>query len=475
MLKLYDTLTREKRPFVPLEPGKVRMYVCGPTVYAEPHIGNFRLFVMGDIVRRWLEYRGYDVFYVMNITDIDDKTIRDSGREGVSLKEFTERYTRVFLQGLDRMNIKRATLYPKATEHIDDMIRFIEGLLKKGLAYVASDGVYYDIDKFPGYGKLSRIDLSKVRKTERMLADEYDKESPQDFALWKRSTPEELERGIYYDSPWGPGRPGWHIECSVMSQKYLGETLDIHMGGEDLIFPHHENEIAQSEGLTGKPFVRYWLHVAFLRIRGEKMSKSLGNIIRISEALREYSPDALRYFYLSAHYRRQIDYTDEVMEGAEAAVKRLGNTLSIVEDALRQPDVKLSYGAEEERFLREVKALRLRFEASMDDDLDTHGALDALHAMSRTLNTYAEGRPNKGVLLKGYETYRGLLNALGLLERRAEASELLGKALSVLIGVRERLRAERRYDLSDWIREELQGVGIILEDTPKGTRWRIET
>jgi len=475
LLKLYDTLTREKRPFVPLEPGKVRMYVCGPTVYAEPHIGNFRLFVMGDIVRRWLEYRGYDVFYVMNITDIDDKTIRDSGREGVSLKEFTERYTRVFLQGLDRMNIKRATLYPKATEHIDDMIRFIEGLLKKGLAYVASDGVYYDIDKFPGYGKLSRIDLSKVRKTERMLADEYDKESPQDFALWKRSTPEELERGIYYDSPWGPGRPGWHIECSVMSQKYLGETLDIHMGGEDLIFPHHENEIAQSEGLTGKPFVRYWLHVAFLRIRGEKMSKSLGNIIRISEALREYSPDALRYFYLSAHYRRQIDYTDEVMEGAEAAVKRLGNTLSIVEDALRQPDVKLGYGAEEERFLREVKALRLRFEASMDDDLDTHGALDALHAMSRTLNTYAEGRPNKGVLLKGYETYRGLLNALGLLERRAEASELLGKALSVLIGVRERLRAERRYDLSDWIREELQGVGIILEDTPKGTRWRIET
>jgi len=475
LLKLYDTLTREKRPFVPLEPGKVRMYVCGPTVYAEPHIGNFRLFVMGDIVRRWLEYRGYDVFYVMNITDIDDKTIRDSGREGVSLKEFTERYTRIFLQGLDRMNIKRATLYPKATEHIDDMIRFIEGLLKKGLAYVASDGVYYDIDKFPGYGKLSRIDLSKVRKTERMLADEYDKESPQDFALWKRSTPEELERGIYYDSPWGPGRPGWHIECSVMSQKYLGETLDIHMGGEDLIFPHHENEIAQSEGLTGKPFVRYWLHVAFLRIRGEKMSKSLGNIIRISEALREYSPDALRYFYLSAHYRRQIDYTDEVMEGAEAAVKRLGNTLSIVEDALRQPDVKLGYGAEEERFLREVKALRLRFEASMDDDLDTHGALDALHAMSRTLNTYAEGRPNKGVLLKGYETYRGLLNALGLLERRAEASELLGKALSVLIGVRERLRAERRYDLSDWIREELQGVGIILEDTPKGTRWRIET
>ncbi len=475
MLKLYDTLTREKRPFVPLEPGRVRMYVCGPTVYAEPHIGNFRVFVMGDIVRRWLEYRGYDVFYVMNITDIDDKTIRDSGREGVSLKEFTERYTRVFLQGLDRMNIKRATLYPKATEHIDDMIKFIEGLLKKGLAYVASDGVYYDIDKFPGYGKLSRIDLSKVRKTERMLADEYDKEAPQDFALWKRSTPEELERGIYYDSPWGPGRPGWHIECSVMSQKYLGETLDIHMGGEDLIFPHHENEIAQSEGLTGKPFVRYWLHVAFLRIRGEKMSKSLGNIIRIGEALREYSPDALRYFYLSAHYRRQIDYTDEVMEGAEAAVKRLGNTLSIVEDALRQPDAKLSYGADEERFLREVKALRLRFEASMDDDLDAHGALDALHALSRTLNTYAEGRPNKGVLLKGYETYRGLLNTLGLLERRAETPELLEKALAVLIEVRERLRAERRYDLSDWIREELQGVGIVLEDTPKGTRWRIET
>ena len=474
MLKLYDTLTREKRPFIPLEPGKVRMYVCGPTVYAEPHIGNFRVFVMGDVVRRWLEYRGYDVFYVMNITDIDDKTIRDSGREGVTLKEFTERYTRIFLQGLDRMNIKRATLYPKATEHIEDMIRFIEGLLKKGLAYVASDGVYYDIDKFPEYGKLSRIDLSKVRKTERMLADEYDKESPQDFALWKRSTPEELQRGIYYNSPWGPGRPGWHIECSVMSQKYLGETLDIHMGGEDLIFPHHENEIAQSEGLTGKPFVRYWLHVAFLKIRGEKMSKSLGNIIRISEALRDYSPDALRYFYLSAHYRRQIDYTDEVMEGAEAAVRRLGNTLSIVEDALRQPDAKLSYSNEEQRFLSEIKTLKRSFEASMDDDLDTHGALDALHAMSRTLNAYAEGRPNKGVLLKGYETYKTLLNTLGLLERRAEAGALLQRAIGVVAEVREKLRAERRYDLSDWIREELRGIGVILEDTPKGTRWRIE-
>jgi len=474
LLKLYDTLTREKRPFVPLEPGKVRMYVCGPTVYAEPHIGNFRVFVMGDVVRRWLEYRGYDVFYVMNITDIDDKTIRDSGREGVTLKEFTERYTRIFLQGLDRMNIKRATLYPKATEHIDDMIKFIEGLLKKGLAYVASDGVYYDIDKFPGYGKLSRIDLSKVRKTERMLADEYDKESPQDFALWKRSTPEELRRGIYYDSPWGPGRPGWHIECSVMSQKYLGETLDIHMGGEDLIFPHHENEIAQSEGLTGKPFVRYWLHVAFLRIRGEKMSKSLGNIIRISEALRDYSPDALRYFYLSAHYRRQIDYTDEVMEGAEAAVRRLGNTLSIVEDALRQPEEKLSYDDEEQRFLEEIKTLKHRFEASMDDDLDTHGAIDALHAMSKTLNTYAEGRPNKGVLLRGYEVYRRLLSTLGLLERREETGELLERALNLIVEVRERLRAERRYELSDWIREELRSIGVILEDTPKGTRWRIE-
>jgi cysteinyl-tRNA synthetase len=471
---LYDTLTREKRAFVPLEPGRVRMYVCGPTVYAEPHIGNFRVFVVGDIVRRWLEYRGYDVFYVMNITDIDDKTIRDSGREGVSLQEFTERYTKVFLEGLDRMDIKRATLYPKATEHIEDMIGFIEGLLKKGLAYLASDGVYYDIDKFPEYGKLSRIDLSRVRKTERMLADEYDKESPHDFALWKRSTEEELRRGIYYESPWGPGRPGWHIECSVMSQKYLGETLDIHMGGEDLIFPHHENEIAQSEGLTGKTFVRYWLHVAFLKIMGEKMSKSLGNIIRISEALSDYSADALRYFYLSAHYRRQIDYTEEVMEGAEAAVKRLGNTLSIVENALRQQEEKLSYGDEERRFLGEIETLKQKFEASMDDDLDTHGALDALHAISRTLNTYAEGKPNKGVLLKAYETYRRLLNPLGLLERRVDAGELLEKAISIIAGVREMLRVERRYDLSDWIREELKEIGVILEDTPKGARWRIE-
>ena len=309
-LVLYDTLTRSKRPFEPLEPGRVKLYVCGPTVYGDPHIGNFRTFTVGDTLRRWLEYREYDVFHVMNITDIEDKTIRDSGKEGISLKEFTERYTASFLRGLDRLNIRRATVYPLATEYVPQMIEFVQALLDKGVAYVASDGVYFDIDKFPGYGKLSGVDTSKVESTERVADDEYDKKEANDFAVWKFATQDELDRGIYYESPWGRGRPGWHIECSVMNRCLMGDTIDIHAGGEDLIFPHHENEIAQSESITGKQFVRYWLHARFLMINGRRMSKSLGNYVSFDEVLSKYNRDTFRYFYLSVHYRRPLNYTD---------------------------------------------------------------------------------------------------------------------------------------------------------------------
>ncbi len=474
-LRLYDTFTRRKRPFKPLEPGKVRMYVCGPTVYSDPHIGNFRAFLVGDILRRWLEYRGYEVFQVMNITDIDDKTIRDSGREGVSLKEFTERYTRSFLRGLDLLNIRRATVYPRATEHVPDMIEFIQGLIEKGLAYVASDGVYYDIDKFPDYGRLSGVDLSAVQKTERMAADEYDKETVNDFALWKRATEEELARGIYYESPWGRGRPGWHIECSVMSRKYLGDTLDIHSGGEDLIFPHHENEIAQSEGLTGKKFVRFWVHNGFLKINGRKMSKSLGNYVSFDEVLSRYSPDAFRYFYLSTHYRKQIDYTEEAMKSAENSAQKLKNTLDLIDEALRAEEENLDYTDREEAFLEGVREQRRRFEEAMDDDLDTHGALDALHALSRAINEYIAAGPNKGVLLKAAAVYRRLLDALGLFERRrGEVSELAEALIELIVKIRERLRAEKNYKLSDKIREELAEIGVILGDKPEGTSWKFE-
>ena len=352
--RLYDTLTRQKRPFEPLEEGKVRLYVCGPTVYGDPHIGNFRTFTVGDILRRWLEYRGYDVFHVMNITDIDDKTIRDSGTEGVSLKKFTEKHTASFLRGLDLLNIKRATAYPKATEYVPQMIEFVEALIVKEYAYVANDGIYFDIDKYPDYGKLSGVDTSKVEKTERMAKDEYDKETMNDFALWKFSTPDEIERGIYYETPWGRGRPGWHIECSVMSRCLLGDTVDIHAGGEDLIFPHHENEIAQSESLTGKTFARYWVHGRFLMMNGRKMSKSLGNYVSFDDILSRYSAEAFRYFYLSVHYRRPLDYTESSMETAENSAARLGNTLDLVESALKSMDVNRDYTDAERKLQNNV-------------------------------------------------------------------------------------------------------------------------
>lgn len=474
-MRFYDTLSRRKKPFEPLEPGKVRMYLCGPTVYSDPHIGNFRSFLVGDIIRRWLEYRGYQVFYVMNITDIDDKTIRDSGKEGISLKEFTERYTRSFLRGLDILNIRRATVYPRATENVPEMIEFIEKLIQKGLAYVSKDGVYYDISKFPGYGKLSGIDLSAVRTTERMLRDEYDKERPSDFALWKRSTDEEIRRGIYFESPWGRGRPGWHIECSVMSRKYLGDTLDIHAGGEDLIFPHHENEIAQSEGLTGKEFARFWIHIGFLMVGGRKMSKSLGNYISFDEVISKYSPDALRYFYISTHYRKQIDYTDEAMKSAENAIQRLGNTLENIEDTFHSSFENLDYTDREEKFLKEVVYQKMLFEESMDDDLDTPRALMSLHSISKIINEYILTKPNKGVLYKAYSIYRSLLDVLGLIESRKMKVDILNESLiDLIIQIRDRLRNQKMYEISDSIREELKKIGILLIDRPEGTVWRFE-
>ena len=474
-LVLYDTLTRRKKPFVPVEEGKVRMYVCGPTVYGDPHIGNFRTFIVSDFLRRWLDYLGYDVFHTMNITDIEDKTIRDSGAEGISLKEFTERYTRSFLRGLDVLNMRRATTYPKATEYVEPMIDFVQELLDKGVAYVAGDGVYFEIAKFPEYGKLSQVDTSKVEKTERMMKDEYDKESANDFALWKFATQEELDRGIYYESPWGKGRPGWHIECSVMSKCLMGEIIDIHAGGEDLVFPHHENEIAQTESLTGKTFVNYWVHVRFLTINGTKMSKSLGNYVSFDDVLSRYSPETFRYFYLSVHYRRPIDYTDESMRIAENSVARLGNTLDLIDDAMNQPDVNLDYSEREAAFVESIRELKGSFEDAMNDDLDTHGALDALHGMSGAINRYIDGGANKGILTIAADTYRRLLNTLGLFEKRAEvASGITDDVISLLADVRERLRLERNFDLSDKIRDDLGKIGVVLSDTADGARWKIE-
>jgi cysteinyl-tRNA synthetase len=473
-IQIYDTLTRQKRPLEPINPPKVTMYVCGPTVYGDPHIGNLRSFTSGDLIRRWLNYRGYNVKYVMNITDIDDKTIRDSGKAGQSLKEFTDYYTKVFFRGLDLLNIKRATAHPRATVFVPQMIDFIKSLEELGYAYDAEDGVYFDIDKFEGYGKLSGIDLNKTERTDRTASDEYDKEDVQDFALWKKATPEELDRGIYFDSPWGPGRPGWHIECSVMSRTLLGETIDIHAGGEDLVFPHHENEIAQSEALTGKPFVHYWLHMRHLMIDGGKMSKSLGNYVSFDDVLAKHSPDAFRYFYVSTHYRRPLNFTWGAIESAENTVKRLENTLILVENAMRGPDTNLDYSKREDKLLTTVRAEKAGFILAMDDDFNTPNALPHLHAIAGALNEYLQKPANKGVLDEAASIYRELLSALGLFEKRSSGSnDLSEKLLKYITDLRLEQRKAKNYVLADKIRDDLKELGVEIQDTNEGTKWKI--
>ena len=474
-IQIYDTLTRQKRPFIPINPPKVTMYVCGPTVYGAPHIGNLRTFTSGDLIRRWLQYRGYQVKYVMNITDIEDKTIRNSGKAGMSLKEYTDYYTDVFFRGLDLLNIKRAIAHPRATIYVPQMIEFIKGLEDLDYAYSAEDGVYFDISKFEGYGRLSGIDLSKTAQTERVASDEYDKEDAQDFALWKKATPEELERGIYFESPWGLGRPGWHIECSVMSKELLGETIDIHAGGEDLTFPHHENEVAQSEALTGEPFVHYWIHMRHLMINGGKMSKSLGNYVSFDDVLAKHSPDAFRYFYISTHYRRPLNFTWSAMESTENTVKRLENTLVLVENAMRGPDTNLDYGEREEKLLTTVRAEKTSFIRAMDDDFNTPVALRHLHSIVGALNEYLQEPANKGVLDEASSVYRELLTVLGLFEKhRSVSDELSEKLLKLITDLRVEQRKEKNYALADMIRDRLKEIGVEIQDTLEGTTWKIK-
>jgi cysteinyl-tRNA synthetase len=473
-IQIYDTMTRQKRIFEPINTPKVTMYVCGPTVYGDPHIGNLRSFTSGDLIRRWLEYRGYYVKYVMNITDIDDKTIRDSGKAGKSLKDFTEHYTGVFFRGLELLNIKHASANPRATVFVPQMVDFIKTLQELGYAYDTEDGVYFEIAKFEGYGKLSGMDLTRTEQTDRVASDEYDKENAQDFALWKKATPEELDRGIYFDSPWGPGRPGWHIECSVMSKELLGETIDIHAGGEDLAFPHHENEVAQSEALSGKPFVNYWIHMRHLMIDGGKMSKSLGNYVSFDDVLTKHSPDAFRYFYISTHYRRPLNFTWSAMESAENTVKRLENTLDLVENTLKGPDANIDYNEREEKLLESVRSEKTSFIAAMDDDFNTPVALGHLHAIAGAINDYLQEAPNKGVLVEAATNYRELLSALGLFEKRSPGGDDVSeKLLRFITDLRLEQRKAKNYALADEIRDRLKEIGVEIQDTSDGTTWKI--
>lgn len=466
MLRFFNTLTRQVEDFTPLEEGKVRMYICGPTVWNFAHIGNFRTFVFGDILRRYLKFKGYELTHVMNLTDIDDRIINEAAKKNISIDEFTAPFADYFLEDWDALGNERPEIIPRATHHVAEMIDIISTLLENGHAYESDGSIYYRIAAFPDYGKLSKISFSGniAGGSERIDTDKYDKEDARDFALWKLVGPND-EPG--WDAPFGRGRPGWHIECSAMSMKYLGETFDLHAGGQDLQFPHHENEIAQSEGATGKLFAKYWIHSEFLKIDDVTMSKSKGNFFTFRD-LREqgYSALAIRYVLLSVPYRKQLNFTFEGLQGAESTVERLRNFRSSVSSphVSKGPD-----GLSDTPHL--VRTALEKFETAMDDDFNTAAALAAVHDMVREINTKiaADGltADEKAAVLDAVAKFDAVLGIFG-----PEDSELLDADIETLIEQRQEARRSRDFARSDEIRDELAEKGIILEDTKDGLRWK---
>lgn len=462
-VQLYNTLTRKKEPLETVHPGKVNMYVCGPTVYNYIHIGNARVFVFFDVVRRYLQYKGYDVKYVQNFTDVDDKLIRTANEEGTTVPEVADRYIRAYFEDMDALGVRRADVHPRATEHIQDMIEAIRELVDKGWAYERGGDVYYRALKKDDYGKLSHQSIADLKAGSRIEVNER-KENPLDFALWKKAKPGEIK----WESPWGEGRPGWHIECSVMSRKYLGETLDIHAGGKDLCFPHHENEIAQSEALTGKPFARYWMHNEFINMGGEKMSKSLGNIVTVHDLRKRYPARVIRYFLISAHYRNPIQFSEEVMNQLQNGLERINNAWFNLQHRM---NAALD-GPVDSAVTDQLKELTLQFEAAMDDDMNTANALSVLFEAVKLVNeTTARPVVSRGTLeaLKDWMiTFGGEI--LGLIELKGE--DTLDREIEALIEERQQARKRRDFARADAIRDQLAGMGILLEDTPQGVRWR---
>ena len=465
-LVLFNTLGRKLEPFRPLLPGEARIYTCGPTVYNEVHIGNLRAFASQDLLRRSLRHLGYQVIQAMNLTDVDDKTILGAHQAGVSLPEYTEPFIRTFLRDLATLHVERVEHFPKATEHVPQMIRLIETLVAKGYAYVSDGSVFFSIAKDADYGRLSGFDLDQARRGERVASDEYGKEDVRDFVLWKAVKPGEPA----WDSPWGPGRPGWHVECSAMSMEILGETFDLHCGGVDLIFPHHENEIAQSESATGKPFVRTWLHSEHLLVDGQKMSKSLGNQYTLPDLLaRGLSARALRYLFLSVHYRQKLNFTFESLDGAAGALRRVDEMRFRLLHAEEKgdPDPRLAEAADR---------LRRDFAAGLADDLNVAVALAAVFAFVKEVNVaIEEGRIGQGDRPRVVDVLADVDRVLGVLDATAwdtGAGEDDSAEIERLIQERKDARERRDFAASDRIRGELAARGIVLEDTPQGTRWK---
>lgn len=479
-IRLYNTLTRKKEEFVPLHDGEVRFYCCGPTVYNFIHIGNARTFVMADVIRRYLEYAGYRVKFVLNITDIDDRIIQTANEQKLSFHDVAQMYTEAFFEDMGGIGMKMPDTTPKVTDHLDGIIRIIRSLMDRGYAYASSGGVYYDVTRFEGYGKLSGKNPEDLRAGARVEVDET-KRSPLDFVLWKSSKPGEPA----WDSPWGPGRPGWHIECSAMSTAHLGEELDIHGGGADLIFPHHENEIAQSEGATGQTLARYWIHFGFLNVDNEKMSKSLGNFWLLRDALKKFRPEALRLLFLQTHYASPLNFTEDNLRAAEAAHRRIEATLQRSRQALElRQQLGGSVGGSDvhedvEKFSKQLDQIERDIVEAMNDDFNTAAAIgkifDICNGLARitttkTLNDFTAYVIKRAQdLILEWNEFLGILN----LSKAESGSKKLEELVQLLVDIRTEARTRKDWALSDRIRDGLAGLGIVIEDTPSGTLWRV--
>lgn len=467
MIRIYNTLSKKKEEFIPLEEGKVRMYVCGPTVYNFIHIGNARPMIVFDTVRRYMEHKGYEVNFVSNFTDVDDKIIKKANEEGVSAEEISKRYIEECKKDMEGMNIRPATTHPLATQEIDGMIAMIRTLIDRGYAYAVNGTVYFRTRNFAEYGKLSHKNLDDLQAGNRSLlvSGEDEKEDPLDFVLWKPKK----EGEPYWVSPWGDGRPGWHIECSVMSRKYLGEQIDIHGGGEDLVFPHHENEIAQSEACSGKEFARYWMHNAFLNIDNRKMSKSLGNFFTVREISEKYDLQILRFFMLNAHYRSPLNFSAELMEASQNALER-------IQTAVDNLKYIMEHAAEEELITKEAEVIKgaeafeTAFDASMDDDFNTADAIAAIFDLVKYANTHVKENSSRALAQALCGKIQELCDILGIITTKQE--ELLDADIEELIAERQAARKEKNFAKADEIRGLLLEKGIILEDTREGVKWK---
>ncbi|OPX84447.1 MAG: Cysteine--tRNA ligase [Pelotomaculum sp. PtaB.Bin104] len=483
-MEVYNTIARRKQAFQPKEPGKVGIYVCGPTTYNYIHLGNARPLVFFDTVRRYFKYKDYDVTYVQNFTDMDDKIINRAGEEGIDPLALSRKYIDEYYKDADSLNVRRADKHPKVSEHIPEIITMVEQLVKNGTAYVIDGDVYFEVRKFAGYGKLSGRNPDDMKAGARIDVDER-KRDPMDFALWKAAKTGEPS----WDSPWGPGRPGWHIECSAMSLKYLGTNFDIHGGGHDLVFPHHENEIAQSEAATGESFVRYWMHNGFITVNEEKMSKSLGNFFLVRDILAKYPPELVRFFLLSTHYRSPLDFDDEKLAAAGRGLERIKTSVRLLKEALEKPAGQESTVIDS-GFSSNLDSLKGSFEAAMDDDFNTALAIGVIFDLAREVNSITKrlgptlSPTDRALLLKAMELFKMFNEVMGffkvasntgdmLLDGVSDKSQGLAEGLiSLIIEVRQEARKNKNWTFADRIRDGLKELGIVLEDTPQGVRWK---